>query len=105
MQPAESRARRLRVAGVLESFLVDRGGGGCSPRPAPSQPSHPPRSRSVSTANPSAAGTSPGTNEKILFWASFCTLVAAGIGFSVRGVSILKDWGNQFGFTQTELGT
>ncbi len=58
----------------------------------------------MSTATPSAAGTSPGTNEKILFWASFCTLVAAGIGFSVRGV-ILEDWGNQFGFTQSELGT
>lgn len=45
----------------------------------------------------------PGTNEKVLFWASFFTLIAAGIGFSVRGF-ILKDWGNQFGFTQSELG-
>src|SRR5262249_42736465 len=35
----------------------------------------------------------------------FFTLIAAGIGFSVRGVSLLTDWGNQFGFTQTELGT
>ena len=50
-------------------------------------------------------GSSPGTNDKILFWASFFTLIAAGIGFSVRGVSLLTDWGNQFGFTQTELGT
>ncbi len=49
--------------------------------------------------------SSPGTNDKILFWASFCTLIAAGIGFSVRGVDILKDWGNQYGFTQSELGT
>lgn len=47
---------------------------------------------------------SPGWNEKILFWASFLTLIAAGIGFSVRG-AILKDWGDQFGFTQSELGT
>ena len=45
-----------------------------------------------------------GRNEKILFWASFFTLIAAGIGFSVRGV-ILADWGTQFGFTQAELGT
>ncbi len=45
----------------------------------------------------------PGLNEKILFWASFFTLIAAGIGFSVRGF-ILKDWGSQFGFTQSELG-
>jgi MFS family permease len=42
-------------------------------------------------------------NEKILFWASFLTLIAAGMGFSVRG-DILGDWGSQFGFTQTELG-
>jgi MFS family permease len=48
--------------------------------------------------------SSPGWNEKILFWASFLTLIAAGIGFSVRG-AILKDWGDQFGFTQSELGT
>jgi MFS family permease len=47
----------------------------------------------------------PSTNDKILFWASFFTLIAAGIGFSVRGVEILRDWGNQYGFTQTELGT
>jgi MFS family permease len=49
------------------------------------------------------AYTEPGTNEKILFWASFLTLIAAGMGFSIRG-SILADWGRQFGFTQTELG-
>src|SRR6516165_931783 len=49
------------------------------------------------------AFTEPGTNEKILFWASFLTLIAAGMGFSIRG-SILADWGRQFGFTQTELG-
>src|SRR3954469_23790015 len=49
------------------------------------------------------AGAGPGLNDRILFWASFATLIAAGIGFSVRG-AILKDWGNQFGFTQSELG-
>ena len=54
-------------------------------------------------APPGATGTSPGLNEKLLFWASFFTLIAAGIGFSVRGF-VLKDWGNQFGFTQAELG-
>jgi len=42
-------------------------------------------------------------NEKRLFWASFFTLIAAGIGFSIRG-GILGDWGAQFGFTQGELG-
>ena len=48
--------------------------------------------------------SSPSRSHKVLFWASFFTLIAAGIGFSVRG-AILKDWGTQFGFTQGELGT
>src|SRR5712692_3856928 len=42
-------------------------------------------------------------NERVLFWASFLTLIAAGMGFSIRG-DILNEWGRQFGFTQTELG-
>jgi MFS family permease len=42
-------------------------------------------------------------NDMILFWASFFTLIAAGMGFSIRG-DILGAWGAQFGFTQTELG-
>ncbi len=54
--------------------------------------------------SPTSPG-SPGLNDRILFWASFATLIAAGIGFSVRGVKLLEDWGNQYGFTQTELGT
>jgi MFS family permease len=43
-----------------------------------------------------------GTNLR-LFQASFLTLIAAGIGFSIRA-SILGDWSRQFGFTQGELG-
>lgn len=46
---------------------------------------------------------SPGRTEKILFLASFMTLIAGGIGFSIRN-SLLGTWGHQFGFTQTELG-
>src|SRR5437588_1720747 len=42
-------------------------------------------------------------NEKILFWASFLTLIAAGMGFAIRG-DIQKDWGHDFGVSQTELG-
>jgi MFS family permease len=45
----------------------------------------------------------PGRNEQILFWASFLTLIAAGMGFSIRA-DILGDWGAQFGFTQFDLG-
>src|SRR5947199_5417638 len=43
------------------------------------------------------------SNNKWLFWASFLTLIAAGMGFSIRG-DILANWGQEFGFTQTELG-
>ena len=42
-------------------------------------------------------------SQKRLFLASFITLIAAGVGFSVRS-GILDDWGRDFGFTQTELG-
>jgi MFS family permease len=48
-----------------------------------------------------SAGPTP--SQKVLFWASFITLIAAGMGFSIRG-DILADWGRDFGFTQTELG-
>lgn len=44
------------------------------------------------------------SNVGSLFMASFMTLIAAGIGFSVRG-AILNDWALQFGFTKGELGT
>jgi MFS family permease len=42
-------------------------------------------------------------NDKVLFWASFFTLIAAGMGFAIRS-DIMTLWGRQFGFTQTELG-
>ena len=41
--------------------------------------------------------------QRRLFLASFITLIAAGVGFSIRS-GILDDWGRDFGFTQTELG-
>ena len=42
-------------------------------------------------------------SQKRVFLASFVTLIAAGVGYSVRS-GILDDWGREFGFTQTELG-
>jgi MFS family permease len=42
--------------------------------------------------------------QRRLFLASFITLIAAGVGFSIRS-GILDDWGREFGFTQTELGS
>jgi MFS family permease len=43
------------------------------------------------------------SNRKI-FFASFMTLIAAGVGFAVRG-DVLDEWSRLFGFTKTELGT
>src|SRR6185369_12169618 len=43
------------------------------------------------------------SNGKI-FFASFMTLIAAGVGFAVRG-DVLAEWSRIFGFTKTDLGT
>lgn len=50
----------------------------------------------------SNAGIAPNANR--LLWAGFMAILAAGVGFSVRG-GILGQWAEQFGFTMTELGT
>jgi MFS family permease len=42
-------------------------------------------------------------NRKMLLIAGFLTLIAAGIGFAVRG-GILPVWSQKYGFTMTELG-
>jgi len=42
-------------------------------------------------------------NAKRLLLAGFMAILAAGVGFSIRG-GILGDWGTQFGFTQGDLG-
>ncbi len=43
-------------------------------------------------------------NAHRLLWAGFMAILAAGVGFSVRGASVLEEWSKAFGFTQTELG-
>src|ERR1700710_326437 len=43
-----------------------------------------------------------GNQESIIF-ACFMTLVAAGVGFGVRG-GVLTDLGGQFGLTKSDLG-
>ncbi len=50
-----------------------------------------------------SVGNTPTRNQMILFWASFLTLIAGGVGFAVRA-GILAEWGKQFGFTQFDLG-
>jgi MFS family permease len=47
-------------------------------------------------------GIAPNANR--LLWAGFTAILAAGVGFSVRA-GILGQWGEQFGFTNTELGS
>lgn len=54
-------------------------------------------------ARPAAAAGETSFSHKMLFWASFFTLIAAGMGFSIRG-DILGDWGRDFGFTKGEIG-
>ncbi len=46
-------------------------------------------------------GIAPNANR--LLWAGFMAILAAGVGFGVRG-GILNDWSTQYGFTQTEVG-
>src|SRR6476469_1844473 len=54
-------------------------------------------------ANAVSSDASTFPNAKRLLWAGFMAILAAGVGFSIRG-GILGDWGTQFGFTQTDLG-
>ena len=42
-------------------------------------------------------------NAKRLLWAGFLAILAAGIGFGVRG-GILANWAADFGFTGAQLG-
>ncbi len=42
-------------------------------------------------------------NAQRLLWAGFMAILAAGVGFAIRG-GILDNWGREFGFTGTELG-
>src|SRR6266566_7011869 len=52
-------------------------------------------------SNGSSNGIAP--NAKRLLWAGFAAILAAGIGFSIRG-GILANWGSDFGFTAAQLG-
>jgi MFS family permease len=51
----------------------------------------------------SNASAPAATNANRLLGAGFMAILAAGVGFSIRG-GILGDWGKQFGFTQSDLG-
>jgi len=42
-------------------------------------------------------------NAKRLLWAGFMAILAAGVGFAIRG-GIFDNWGSEFGFTGAQLG-
>src|SRR5476649_2771607 len=42
-------------------------------------------------------------NANRLLWAGFMAILAAGVGFAIRG-GIFANWGKEFGFTATQLG-
>jgi len=42
-------------------------------------------------------------NAKRLLWAGFMAILAAGVGFALRG-GIIDNWGAEFGFSATQLG-
>ena len=58
----------------------------------------------MSKDDPTALNYEAAPNAQRLLWAGFVAILAAGIGFSVRGASVLAAWSQDFGFTQTELG-
>ncbi len=49
------------------------------------------------------AGGPVASNAMWLLWAGFMAILAAGVGFAIRG-GILDNWGTEFGFTASELG-
>lgn len=54
--------------------------------------------------DPNSPNYAVAPNAQRLLWAGFMAILAAGVGFSVRG-GILGQWAEEFGFTMTELGT
>ena len=46
---------------------------------------------------------SNGINRSRLLWAGFMAILAAGVGFAIRG-GIFDNWGGEYGFTGAQLG-
>ena len=51
--------------------------------------------------NSELSGVAP--NATRLLWAGFMAILAAGVGFAIRG-GILDNWGGEYGFTASQLG-
>ena len=58
---------------------------------------------STNMSSPSPTGEAIAPNAMRLLWAGFFAILAAGIGFGIRG-GILDNWGTQYGFSNEELG-
>ncbi len=60
----------------------------------------------MSTVDNIADTHDPGTaaNAKRLLWAGFMAILAAGVGFAIRG-GIFDNWASDFGFSAAQLGT
>src|SRR5436189_3381372 len=54
-------------------------------------------------SNPQVSNEGIAPNAKRLLWAGFLAILAAGIGFGIRG-GILANWAADFGFTGAQLG-
>ncbi len=55
----------------------------------------------MSKSDSPSNGLAPNANR--LLWGGFMAILAAGVGFSIRG-GFLDNWGSEFGFTGKELG-
>ncbi|MFO1064110.1 MAG: MFS transporter [Pirellulales bacterium] len=63
-----------------------------------------PTSTTSSRSSGSSHGSTPHVpNAMRLLWGGFLAILAAGVGFAIRG-GILDNWGTEFGFSGTELG-
>src|SRR3954466_10262795 len=58
---------------------------------------------SKGAAGAPAVGVPIADNAYRLLWAGFAAILAAGVGFAIRG-GIFDNWAAEFGFTATQLG-
>ena len=54
-------------------------------------------------SNASVVNDAVAPNAKRLLWAGFMAILAAGVGFALRG-GIFDNWGAEFGFSATQIG-
>ncbi|MFM8336717.1 MAG: MFS transporter, partial [Opitutaceae bacterium] len=62
-----------------------------------------PSQNPVMTSNPAISNEGTVPNAKRLLWAGFMAILAAGVGFALRG-GIFGAWASEYGFTATQLG-